>query len=701
MDLQNQQEEFTIPSVVEYPQRSEEGIVSIDDPIALDIPDDKLNKIIDKRIDESRNFFKQKYNLYERRLTNENFLFGRQIKEKEDKRGFKPYEARYLDNALYEIEASIKPLAMQKLPDLIVTPGNQSDQAKTDAQNISKIVDDDIKKRENRKVLGVAFKHLPVYFTGIVKARWNPELGKYGDYVFESKNPKYIDVDHTCPTNNSDDMEFIAETLPVTVQDTVMRFPSARGPLLEKLRTEGIVVGDDFSEKDLASQINIREVWFKWYQRTDTKDVVSSKNEIPQEPGVRWEQIRGVIWKYKNVILKKIKNPNFDYEGDEQTFVYDDPADENSKRPASNQELMFGAITGIQPTNMTKELTYKNYFQMPRAPYFFMGYDQWGKIPYDETSRIEQNIRNQQNLDKRGKEIQEALDEKGKHVYSKDGGLEAEDIENMDMNDPNQDILVEGDVNKVHNFIPPRTPSPQEFQDLKDTRDRMYGLAGASAVRGQIQSDVATTNQIAREADYTRADDLVEDTINAAAEWMAQWAMQFIKLRYTEPHMRKLLGDKGTFTFVQLKTNMIQDGMDVLIKASGTDKLKAQNNAMDMAKLQLIDPVTFYEDMGLSDPEGRANKLLAFLSGAPTGYATYILQYLSNQPQLSTQGLTNQLLGGQSVPSGGNVPPEQAAQPGTPPGPGGQVPQGPTPTNTGQTPAAPPTGAPLGSVRNL
>lgn len=693
MDLQNQQEEFTIPNIVEYPQKPEEGIVQQEDPIALNIPDKDLNKIINKRVRDSRQFFKSKYNLYERRKVNETYLFGRQVKVQEDRRGFKPYEARYNDNALYEIEESIKPLAMNKLPDLIVTPGNESPESKESAQAISQIVDSDIKKRNNRRVLGIAFKHNPVYFTGIIKARWNPELGKYGDYIFESVHPDFVDIDHTCPTNNADDMAFISQILPITVQECVMRFPEKKEALFTKLKSQGLISGDKkFTDQDLASEIKIREVWFKWYQRADTGEIQTNKADIPQEPGVKWSQIRGVIWKYDEVILKKIKNPNFDYEGEEQLFVYDDPSMEDSKRPVKDEEMMFALQTGIMPPNLVREKVYKNYFQMPRVPFFFMGYDQWHKIAYDETSRIEQNLRNQQNLDKRGKQIQETLDERGKHVWSKDGGLEAEDVENMDMNDPNQDALVEGDVNKVHSYIPPRTPAPQEFADMKETRDRMYGIAGANAIRGNIQSDVATTNQIAREADYTRADDLVEDTINAAAEWMAQWAMQFIKLRYTEPHMRKLLGNKGTVTFVSLKNDMIDDGMEVLIKASGTDKLKAQNTAQEMAKLQLIDPLTFYEDMGLSDPEGRAEKLLTFLSGAMGGYAVYQTKFL--QGMNGTPALVDGLLGQGAAQA-------LQGQPGAPVPPQETQPANPTPTNTAQAPVTPPVGPPDASTRSL
>src|SRR4030067_1803963 len=89
-----------------YPVRAEEGILDQTDPLALNIEDDELVKIIDNRIEASKKFFTEKYNLTERRKRNEMYLFGRQILEKESKNELKSYEAKFMDNVLYEIEAS-------------------------------------------------------------------------------------------------------------------------------------------------------------------------------------------------------------------------------------------------------------------------------------------------------------------------------------------------------------------------------------------------------------------------------------------------------------------------------------------------------------------------------------------------------------------------------------------------------------------
>ncbi|HEU5488531.1 MAG TPA: hypothetical protein VFV16_06885, partial [Candidatus Nitrosotalea sp.] len=219
------------------------------DPLALDIDDLELSKNVDQNIEDSHEFYDEQYDLYDRRKKNEVHYFGRQILQKEKEKLLKNYESKYMDNVLYEIEATIKPLAMSRLPDLMVLPGNDNEQSVLTAQEISKVIDTEIKERQNRRVLGLAFKHLPVYFTGIIKVRWNPEID---DYVFECIHPDLVEVDHTSPTNNADDMRFVSQIVPLTVEEIIMRFPDKKDAFFEQLKLDGLMIGDSPSWKLMA-----------------------------------------------------------------------------------------------------------------------------------------------------------------------------------------------------------------------------------------------------------------------------------------------------------------------------------------------------------------------------------------------------------------------------------------------------------------
>lgn len=670
---------------------SEEKAGIIADPLRLDIEDEELVKIIDRRIKDSRHFYETNYHLYDRRKKNEMYLFGRQIEEKEKEGKVKDYETRNLDNVLYEIQATIKPLAMSQLPDLTVTPGDDSETRQETAKLLTRAVNDDIKTRNNRQVLALAFKHRPVYFVGVIKAVWNPELaGGMGDYEFVNVHPDYIDFDETATSADASKMSFVSHLTRMTVEQAFMRFPSARKKLIEQLQRDGVMGRSDKpSWKHKATPIDVREVWFTHYK---------------EEEDGKFQRLEGLAWKYKEVILGKMRNPDFDYKGEDQVFSYDNPDVKSSRRAITSEEMKTSMMTGIFPVNVKRETVYHNYFDGPQKPFFFMVYDQWGRQPLDETSDLEQNTKNQSALDTRVKQIEETLNNKGHHVWSKESGLKSSDIEKMDHNNPDEDYLVDGTIQNSHLFIPPARPTQQEFDETNRIESRMFSLSGAGAVRGQIESDVATTNQIAREGNFTRADDLVEDTINAAAEWMARWSLQFIKLRYTKEHLRKILGKKGEVVYLRLNRNLVEDGMEVKIKASGTDKIKAKNDAMQMAKLQLIDPVTFYEDMGMDNPSGRAVKLLTFMKDP----LTYLSKFIAETPE-ATDDLKQKLASiitpappGPVTAQGGvpgNVPP--VAPPVVPGAMPPASPQQPIPGNTAQAAVLPPSGAPVGSPNNL
>ncbi len=650
----NVDQTFQSASIVGKLVPPEEGIVVPQDSLSLELDDKELVKRINKKVKDIRNHYK-KSSLYERRKKNETYRFGRQIQEQEEMGDLKDYESRNVDNVLYEIESTIKPLAMSQLPDLIVTPGNQSTQSRNTASLLSKVVDTQIKERENRKVLGLALMHRSVYFVGIIKAIWDPEAeGGMGDGKFVVIHPDLVDIDYTNPDPNK--VTFFSQIVPMTVESALMRFPKAKNDLITELKKRGLMgkARTEPNGDDLATEIKTRENWFIDYKKV----------------GEKYEKVWCLVWKFEDVILGKMKNPNFDYEGHETLFSYEVPGVESSRRALSVAEMQQSMLSGQYPPNVTKKTVYNNYFSEPEMPFYLVTYDQWGKNPIDETTELEQNIRNQETLDKRVKNINETLQQRGHTVWSKETGMTPADIEKMDLNNPKQDYMVNGNPNQQFAYIQPPRPTPDEYKDADMIRNRMYAISGSTAVRGTLQTDVATSNQIAREANYTRADDLVDETINPAAEWMARWQLQFIKLRYTKEHFRWLAGAKGEFEYYKLHQNMIEDGMVVKIKASGTDKLKAQNNALNLAKMGTIDPLSLFRDMGYDDAETRTVMLMSFKSNP----AAYLESFLKDDENVTPDLLAK----------------VQAMAPQPPAPEGGAAPQNPTPTNTAAAPVAPP-----------
>ena len=638
-----------------------EGPPSLD----LKVDDDKLVEFINHYIEKSKEFYdSDEINLTKRREKNKKYLFSKQL----DDVPLKSYEKKYIDNVIREGEGILKPLVLSRLPDLIVKSGTdpqQNPQSQGVAEKLTTAVDKTLKSREMRKLLGKGTKHLPVYYTACIKYRWDLQKGRNGDVVFEIIHPQNIICDYTATENNEKVMHIIAHFVEKPIKEWLMLFPAKEEEIKAYASSKGKVAnGANFeSEKVLAVNLKLPEVWFDWLEKDEDFDV----KENP-----KYNLMSGVVWMTDKKILKKSKNPNWDWDGHTQVFLNGNPV------PTEYLDQMI--MQGLNYPGLETKKVYNNFFQQPRKPFIFFGYEQWGEMPYDAISRIEDNILLQDNLDTRGMQITKMIDDaRGKHVFSELSGLKKKDIEETDLSNPDEDIVVKGKLGDVHDFIQPQLPSREMFADVDRTRERMLSKISVSgAVRGEIQTDTATTTQIARESSFNVADDLSEETINDVSTQMAEALLHMMKLRYTEEHFKTLIGDDGKTVHLRLTNDDIEDGMEVEIFASGTDKLRVEREAKEDAQLQLIDPLTYYKDTGKSDPKGRAEKLFMFQTQPEFYYKKFIKG--EGIPEIAEEvAVTNQQNLAQ-VQLGG-LP----AQP-----------QVPTPTNTTQIPTVP-----AGSPRNL
>lgn len=603
-------EDTYVASHTVNPVENKDQIITYRSPLTFDLSDAKFLEYAKELKRNADEFWDQKgatgYDLKTRRSFIENYYWGRQLVNTK----MKKYSSRAQDNILWEAQKYLRAMALSKLPDITVTPGNDTDNAKKIADLLSKIVTSDIQSRERKRVLGLAFDHIPVYLLGGIKPFWNPQKGRYGNYDFRVVHPENLTLDPRAATNDVRDMDFVFEAVEYTVKQLFAMFPEAKKDFIEELYKQGnfTTAEDGKTENNAAglnSKIKIQEVWFKWYDQPKE----AGKNE--------WEEIIGVGWYFHGCLFRKIKHPYWDWSGTPQLFTYElSPKGEKNKKFVDETQLRQSLISGQEIPGMQSETIFHNHLEYPEFPYIFMGMNQWGKTPIDETSGFEQAIPMQEEYDRRQRQITEMLDRsRGKHIFSSSEGLTKDDVANMDLADPNQDVLIKGDVSKVHEFIQGEMPSPALIQDAQMARERIFDKLGIhQSTRGQVDSDTtATNNQMAREGDFSRMDDAVDDTINYTAEKMANWEMQFMKLFYTENHFRRLLGPDGIWLTSQVQRDMLDDGMEVVISASGSDKLKAQQMAVDDAKMKLTDPFHYYKDTAHSDPKGRTLSLMNFL----------------------------------------------------------------------------------------
>lgn len=569
-------------------------------PASLDLSVDD-----DKIISSKKEFIKkyeekvEELDITDRRKKNETYLFGKQL----DSHVFKSYEKKIVDNVIKEGEDNVKSLVLSKLPDIIVKGTGGASEI---ADNLTKVGTDRLTSGEMKEILGMAFEHLPVDLISCIKYRWDPHAGRRstGDVVFESIDPENLAFDVTARKAQQKLMSAIVHFVEKSVREWIMMFPKEEDFIRDTAETK-MEDGQRDEEKIMGYNLKIGEMWFDWFEKAEDFDA---------EDNPKFDFFSGVAWILEDKVLKKMKNPNWDWEGESHFFFNGEPV---------SDDLMAQAMA-VRPdllSQMEEKKVFRNYFKTPRKPFIFMRNEQWGDSPFEKTSRIEQNLTLQDNYDTRNMRITKMIDDaRGKHVFSKLSGLKKDTIEKMDLNNPDEDLVIDGDLRQVHAFIQPELPPAQMFSDLERTRNRILSRVHINpATRGEIVTSTATTNQIAREGDFANQDDLADDTINPVAIEISEALLHMMKLRGTPEYFQDVLGEEAEETQLALTADDIDDGMIVEITASATDKLKAERQAKEEAQLQVIDPYSYFVDTGRKDPEERVTRLILF-QNAPELY---------------------------------------------------------------------------------
>ena len=606
-----------MPQIIDEQNRfsPETGVIPTLAPLTIELEDKKLLtylKGLEKAATKHWND-PSGVNLKARREQLLKYLFGKQLIGKE----LKKYESEFIDNVIYEFEGMLKALAVSKMPDIVVEAGGigKDPTRKETAELLTKAFDKVIESDKNKKDLGMMFKHMPVYLIAAKKYRWDASHDQMGDYVEEIINPDHILLDHTVLTSNPDEMLFIIHYVEKTAKEWAMLFPDKEEDIKKHVAKAHPLMADNSDNEDvlMAQKVRVAEAWYDWFDKAEDFD--------PKD-NPKFNFTSGVCWMLsEDVLLGKSKNPNWDYEGHDVPMFDGQPVS-----PEMMEQIM---LSGEQPQGFEIKKVFNNYFKYPKKPFIFMTFDQFLRSAIDETSRIEQVIPIQKSMDDVERQTDHMVkNHKGKHVWGSESGVTKTQLKQIDMDNPNADIVIKGNPREVHEFIQPNMPPSEMFIHIRDRRDRMFAKVGAhGATRGEVTTQVATTNQISREADFTKNDDLVNDTILFVSTESIKARLHIMKLRYTEEHWKQLAGvEEGKYLHLRLNNDSIDDGMEVVVKASTTDKLRAERSAQTMAQLGMIDPYYFYKDMNIPDPEGRAEALFLKETNPELWYKKIILK---------------------------------------------------------------------------
>lgn len=572
-----------------------EEVISEYDELTLDIPDIDLVTLLGNKIKESATYIDEK--LKKRRELNTDFFLGNQINESQLLDHQKPV---YKDNIIWQdLEKQIA-IAVGRLPDITIVPGSDSTDSIESAKEVERALDIAItSKSGTKKMIKKGLRHKALKFIGCEKVRWDKNKGENGDIVFEIVNPKNLIIDHKAgyPDDGftSDNMEYIGEWIEEPASVVYAKFPAKKAALQELLGNKK------------PAKIRYMELYFTWFDSSG-------------------KRIEGVLWKYDTIILGKSKNPTWDWIG---TQKFDNKFD-NGQPVIKN--------------------VYRNFFDRPRKPYIFYTYLNLGESPYEDTTEVEQAISLQQIVNKRGMQITEISDNAiPKKAFN--NSITKEAVEQMD-NDPNKAIWLDTDIDirTAVTTLQGTPPSPILYNDAQVARQQLDSkFSTHSTTRGETANESGISKQISREGDLTTSDDIVSQTVETVIYEKASWLIQMMKVMYTKEHFMRSMGKDGEMIQATIQQDKIEDGIDIIVKANSVDKPTRRAQAIELAKMGRIDPLTMYEDLDESNPKERTRRFVTFEMAKADGFVSYMKEIGLDMPGNSVPDDIKALVEGRNI----------------------------------------------------
>lgn len=519
----------------------------------LTMSDDDLDKMLITSLEADRDHWNKKpWRLEETDVTNTSFLLGDQLNDKD----YLKNDTKIIDNRLFSSTRAILSYATGQLAKPEITPSKGDEIYLKGARDIGSALyqhaaDEQVDFKVRATVMNVVSRK-----RGYLKLRWDPNIGLNGDIVTEVCNPEDIIIDRYA--GYLQNPAKIYQRCRCSLAELCARFPAKEAEIKEAFSVRRGV----YSQQ--SRMVTYFECWFT-YTGDDLK---------PKE---------GVCWFIhdKKLILDKMPNPNWVY-------------------LKSHKKEMEANVTSIPP-----------------KPFVAFNYINTGHSYIDETCLIEQAMPLQIALNKRLRQISENADYvNGRWVASKKA-FSQEDARNLINKGARTVALVEReDVTGALENVAPNQLDAWVENTVYDYRNEIDGMMGTPSQFKGSQPDSKDTlgrDLMIKQQAGALQDDLVR-SIAMAMEKYYTILLQMMRVYYTDDYWFQTKGGDGKYEFILINGDKLDSNVKVSVQTDSTlplDKASVRATALDLWKMgQAIDYKTLMEDLGLPNPDVRAERYL-------------------------------------------------------------------------------------------
>lgn len=512
-----------------------EGVISAVLPeVELPISDEDLLKVT-KKWQQQWDSSEAKSQWLKACEENRNYWLGKHYNKPSDGE-----EGRAMvDNLIFEALESFLPQATRRNPEPMVTSDVEKEEDPVKKQFIERIksrlayLADVLKLRLKIKK---SARHWAIYLLGVAKIGWS---GDENDIALKSINPKklILDADATIDEDGYHG-RFIGE--------------------LRKMEASILVKLAPKKEKEIKELV---------------KDDMGTEVQFTE-----WNTQEYICWTLGEHVLIKDKNPNWNYDSEEDQVEMDDYGVETSKMVTNK---------GI------------NHFSVPKIPYVFLTIFNLGEKPMDDTSLIGQNLANQDIINKRNKQIDRNADNQngGMVVSMERSGLTKEQAKGVtDALRKGGTVMIPTGAPKeaIDRFSGNNLPS-DIFNDLNDKRARtrdIFGIRGSTPA-GIGNEDTVRGKLIVKNLDGDRIGGGITEYLEQYADDIYNWFVQMMYVHY--PEVRELF-----------ETGFEPPKLTVSVKEGSLlpkDSTTLANQAIELANAGKMALIDLYERLEYPNPE--------------------------------------------------------------------------------------------------
>ena len=305
-----------------------------------------------------------------------------------------------------------------------------------------------------------------------------------------------------------------------------------------------------------------------------------------------WYRGTDVFFTLDKVVLGKFKNPHWNYDGEEERI---------------------DATTGAKTM---EEVVGINHLKKPTAPYVFLSVFNTGLQPHDETSLVLQNISQQDQINKRHRQLDKNIDSQNNGIIV-DGRVMTQEqaAEAAGALRRGASIRVQGDPNQV--IARPNVPAlPSDVWNALNKAEgdlaSIFGTSGSTPT-GMKSEETARGKIMVNQMDSTRIGGGVTEYIEQVADTVYNLWVQMMFVHYDNEHFIDSIGNQEGQEAIMLINSRFTKSLNVTVKEGSLipkDPLTQRNEAIDLWAANAIDPISLYKKFDFPDPNAACQNLI-------------------------------------------------------------------------------------------